>query len=208
MKAYFSEYLHEKKVCHRDLKLDNILFSKKGKTSLLKISDFGLSTVINQGRMLSLVGTPNYMAPEVRSLMRGGDNERHEFYSDKADMWSLGCILFSLLCGSDAFRDEFGYEDRINFEDNSKWRSISETAKELVKLLIKDNPEERLSASEALSHKWFSEDAMIVDLAKQVMEGKCVSPEDLKQEEKQSRKRPRFSQEIQETTAKLSRMMS
>ena len=81
---------------------------------------------------------------------------------------------------------------------------ISEPAKDLVRKLLKAEPDQRLSATEALSHQWFSEDAKIVNLAKHVMNGNRVSLEDLQQQ----RKRPRLSQEMQEATSKMSRMMS
>jgi len=200
------EYLHKKKICHRDVKLENILFATKGQTSLLKISDFGLSKESSKNsRMNSLVGTKTYMAPEVRMLACGSLLQRH--YTEKADMWSLGCVLFSLLCGSNAFHDDGTFLQECftekHFETN-RWQLISEPAKDLVRKLLKAEPDQRLSATEALSHQWFSEDAKIVNLAKHVMNGNRVSLEDLQQQ----RKRPRLSQEMQEATSKMSRMMS
>ena len=207
------EYLHKKKICHRDVKLENILFATKGQTSLLKISDFGLSKESSRNsrpRMNSLVGTKIYMAPEVR-LLAYGSNLQRLHYTEKADMWSLGCVLYSLLCGSNAFNDD----DCTNFLnecftekhfETNRWLLISEPAKDLVRKLLKAKPEQRLSASEALSHQWFSEDAgKIMNLAKHVMDGNRVSLEDLQQQRK---RRSRLSQEIQETTSKMSRMMS
>ena len=84
--------MHDRKICHRDLKLENILVSSKGKTSLLKITDFGLSkqfSIDNQMKMNSFVGTKMYMAPEVVKQGHAG-LLRAEQYTDKADMWSLG----------------------------------------------------------------------------------------------------------------------
>ena len=60
------EYLHENRVCHRDIKLENILMAEKRKTSLVKITDFGLSKLLDDNTlMVSYVGTPSYIAPEV-----------------------------------------------------------------------------------------------------------------------------------------------
>ena len=58
--------------------------------------------------MNSLVGTITYMAPEVRNLAFEGNIEG--YYTEKADMWSLGCVLFSLLCGSNAFHGDLWLE--------------------------------------------------------------------------------------------------
>ena len=60
------EYLHDNRVCHRDIKLENILMAEKRKTSLVKITDFGLSKLLDDNTlMVSYVGTPSYIAPEV-----------------------------------------------------------------------------------------------------------------------------------------------
>ena len=60
------EYLHENRVCHRDIKLENILMAERKKTSLVKITDFGLSKLLDDTTlMVSYVGTPSYIAPEV-----------------------------------------------------------------------------------------------------------------------------------------------
>ena len=60
------EYLHDNRVCHRDIKLENILLAEKKKTSLVKITDFGLSKLLDDNTMMvSYVGTPSYIAPEV-----------------------------------------------------------------------------------------------------------------------------------------------
>merc|ERR1719466_526798 len=62
-------YLHSKNVCHRDLKLANILLMEPDPQSLLKVSDFGVSKVWSAtNHLVSMVGTPAFMAPEVLAL--------------------------------------------------------------------------------------------------------------------------------------------
>ena len=110
------QYLHEKGVCHRDLKLDNILLTKNCRSSSakqrLKVTDFGLSKELVVGssvKMKSFVGTPQYMAPEILQ----GRNTK-QTYTEKADMWSSGCILYSLLSGSPAFYATDDDEEELN----------------------------------------------------------------------------------------------
>jgi serine/threonine protein kinase len=72
---------------HRDLKLQNILLTEKSENATLKLADFGLAKKYESAEALfeTTVGTPIYMAPEI---------QRHEAYTDQADLWSVGVILF------------------------------------------------------------------------------------------------------------------
>ena len=99
---YFSQILaavrmlHELGICHRDLKLENFLFTDPEKRSTVKMIDFGFSKKFGgQGKMHAVVGTPYYIAPEV---IRGD-------YDYKCDVWSCGVILHMLLLGSAPFSD-------------------------------------------------------------------------------------------------------
>jgi polo-like kinase 1 len=84
-------FLHSNKIVHRDLKLGN-LFLNDGME--LKVGDFGLATRFEGKRKMTLCGTPNYIAPEV--LTKKG----HAF---EVDVWSLGCIVYTLLVGKPPF---------------------------------------------------------------------------------------------------------
>lgn len=155
------------------MKPENFLFETKDKNSDLKIIDFGLSKIlkadggpINMGglsggggakvnvkslqKMETKAGTPSYVSPEV---LAGN-------YGIECDMWSAGCILYILLCGYTPFYGDDDYELCQNvlkgtFEmDGEEWDEISKEAKRLIKHLI-CKPEKRLTAQEALDHKWF-----------------------------------------------------
>ncbi|KAJ4715250.1 protein kinase family protein [Melia azedarach] len=89
------EILHSHHIIHRDLKPENILLSGVDDEAVLKIADFGLSSILHPGKYAEKVcGSPLYMAPEVLQFQR---------YDEKVDMWSVGAILFELLNGYPPF---------------------------------------------------------------------------------------------------------
>lgn len=103
MKKLFSacDYIHSKGIAHRDLKPENLLLSSNSEDAEIKIIDFGLSKKLRhcgivESRRQSKVGTPLYVAPEV---LNG-------HYSFECDNWSLGCIMYFLLCGETPFFSE------------------------------------------------------------------------------------------------------
>ena len=114
--------------------------------------------------MTQKYGTPYYIAPEV--LKRS--------YDHKCDLWSCGVILYILLCGYPPFN---GQTDKKIIEavllgdytlDEPEWQSVSDQAKDLVSKLLKNNPEERISALDALNHPWIQENANIDKVTKEV----------------------------------------
>ena len=91
------EYLHANSICHRDLKLENILLSN----SSIKVIDFGLSkTSEDLLNMRTRIGTPYYVAPEVIIAASEGP------YSLKCDLWSVGVIVYFMLIGHPPFYEE------------------------------------------------------------------------------------------------------
>ncbi len=94
-------YIHSKGIAHRDLKPENLLLSSSSDDAEIKIIDFGLSKKLRQCGLAEIrrqtkVGTPLYVAPEV---VKGK-------YSVECDNWSLGCVMFTLLCGETPFFSE------------------------------------------------------------------------------------------------------
>ncbi|XP_074490579.1 calcium/calmodulin-dependent protein kinase type IV-like [Sebastes fasciatus] len=146
-------YLHENGVVHRDLKPENLLYADLSLDAPLKIADFGLSKIIDdQVTMKTVCGTPGYCAPEI---LRGNA------YGPEVDMWSVGVILYILLCGFEPFfdprGDQYMYSRILNcdYEFVSPWwDDVSLNAKDLVSKLIVLNPHKRLSVREALQHPW------------------------------------------------------
>jgi len=151
-------YMHEQHVCHRDLKPENFLFMTKesiDKTPL-KIIDFGLSRTFQIGQVLTTkAGTPYYVAPQVLAGK----------YDQLSDLWSVGVIMYVMLCGYPPFFGETDAEvlSKVrlgNFSFNAAdWKNVSEDAKNLIRLLLKMNPRDRYTAQQALNHDWIKNKA-------------------------------------------------
>jgi calcium-dependent protein kinase len=127
-------------VVHRDLKPENILLDKDTENPRVTIIDFSTATVKPLNGMLTQnVGTPYYMAPEV---IKGS-------YDQKCDVWSLGVMIYVLLCGYPPFNGA-NKNQIINSVLNGdfkfpakEWGSISKEAKDLVTKLLRYNPKDR-----------------------------------------------------------------
>jgi len=151
-------YMHENQVCHRDLKPENFLFLTKDpiEKNWIKIIDFGLSCKFEPGQVLTTkAGTPYYVAPQVLAGK----------YDQLSDMWSIGVIMYVMLCGYPPFFGETDAEVLAkvrlgNFSFNAAdWRNISEDAKNLIRMLLKMNPRDRYTAEQALNHDWINKKA-------------------------------------------------
>lgn len=147
------KYLHERGIAHRDLKPENILYANETNESPVKISDFGLSKIVKQQEIMqTCCGTPGYVAPEVLSFTG---------YGPEVDMWSLGVILYIILCGFPPFYDEndaklYQLIQAGRYEFISPyWDSISAEAKDLISHLLVVDPSRRFTADHALAHPWF-----------------------------------------------------
>ncbi|XP_050148996.1 calcium-dependent protein kinase 2-like [Malus sylvestris] len=138
-------------VLHRDLKPENFLLSSKEEKAMLKATDFGLSVFIEEGKVYrDIVGSAYYVAPEV--LRRS--------YGKEIDIWSAGVILYILLSGVPPFwaETERGIFDAIlegviDF-DSQPWPSISDSAKDLVRKMLTQDPRKRITSAEVLEHPW------------------------------------------------------
>ncbi|EFC37690.1 calcium/calmodulin-dependent protein kinase-like protein [Naegleria gruberi] len=146
------KYLHSCGVVHRDLKPENLIYSSDGNDSDIKITDFGLAKIADGDFLLKTAcGTPNYVAPEV--LQNTG-------YDASVDMWSIGVILYILLCGFPPFYSENTpelFEQIINGDydfPSPYWDKVSDSAKDLIRHLLVVNPKKRFTPDQTLSHPW------------------------------------------------------
>ncbi|KAG6002151.1 hypothetical protein E4U21_003426 [Claviceps maximensis] len=176
------EYLHEERgVVHRDIKPENILFypipyipsrvekpkqpgdedkvdegeflagQGAGGIGEIKIADFGLSKIVWENSTMTPCGTVGYTAPEI---------VKDERYSKSVDMWAMGCVLYTLLCGFPPFYDE---SIEVLTEKVARgqytflspwWDGISSSAKDLITHLLTVDPEKRFTIREFLAHPW------------------------------------------------------
>jgi len=140
------EYVHSKNVVHRDLKPENLLFEKKG-SNVLKLIDFGIAAVVDESRpkLYEIVGSRTYMAPEIH--MRTG-------YGKPVDMYSIGVIMYILLCGYPPFDYDQGiYELAFG---SPEWDPISVTSKEIIKSLLDHDYNKRPTPTQLKNHQWIS----------------------------------------------------
>lgn len=169
-------YIHSKGVIHRDIKLEvrtifvfllwpvlqcriqNILLADKS-DSPLKLVGFDVAKYTTPGEVLhEAVGTPYTVAPEVINLN----------YNHKCDIWSVGVIVYMLLCGDPPFGGiNIKNEDlkkvtknilkgRFQFEPKLLWNTVSESGKDFIQFLLTVDPARRPTAEEALKHRWLS----------------------------------------------------
>ncbi|XP_014506160.1 calcium-dependent protein kinase 17-like [Vigna radiata var. radiata] len=151
---------HSMGVIHRDLKPENFLLLSKDENAPLKATDFGLSVFFKEGEMFKdIVGSAYYIAPEV--LKRK--------YGPEVDIWSVGVMLYILLCGVPPFwaESEHGIfnailRGHVDFTSDP-WPSISPSAKDLVSNMLNSDPKERFTAAQVLDHPWIKEDGEAPD---------------------------------------------
>ena len=150
------DYLHSLSIVHRDVKPENLfVVNLPDGMHSLKLGDFGLAQEVTNEMLFTVCGTPTYVAPEI--LLETG-------YGLKVDVWATGVILFILLCGYPPFvsptNDQEELFDAIlagTFEFASPyWDDASESAKDLITLMLHVDPELRFSAAQVLQHPWIT----------------------------------------------------
>jgi serine/threonine protein kinase len=143
--------LHKRKICHRDMKPENLLLSDKVDDTEILVADFGFAKYVPEEGLKTRCGTPAFVAPEILV----GNN-----YTEQVDMWSVGCLLFMLLGGYPPFQDEShrGLFRKIRAADftfhEMYWDNVSLYAKQLISKLLTVDPAFRLDSDQALKTTW------------------------------------------------------
>lgn len=145
-------YLHSfnPPIIHRDIKPENILLDENGR---LKLADFGWSNYENKKRT-TYCGTPEYLAPEMI---------KKEGHDNTVDIWDLGVLMFELLTGHPPFSGSNQSELFLNIKKHKiQWPDdFPPLAKNLISKILKQNPKERVTLDEILSHAWFEKNPPI-----------------------------------------------
>ncbi|KAJ5899248.1 hypothetical protein N7495_003992 [Penicillium taxi] len=149
------DYLHKRNIVHRDLKPENLLYLTRAPDSELVLADFGIAKMLDSPSevLTSMAGSFGYAAPEV--MLKQG-------HGKAVDMWSLGVITYTLLCGYSPFRAE-NLNDlieecragRVIFHERY-WHGVSQDAKEFILSLLQCDPSKRATSEEALKHIWLT----------------------------------------------------
>ncbi|XP_061497361.1 uncharacterized protein LOC1276766 [Anopheles gambiae] len=180
VRGYFSQlvdavaYIHRQGYAHRDLKPENVMLERSS-SDQLRLIDFGFAQRLDSTDAPQPAGTLGYAAPEVLVGSTGQKSTAgNSSYSlETTDLWSLGVILYTMLCGQAPFtpRQFFGHDNlastskqmeiitdkirRGSFDlSSSIWMGVSEGAKSLVRSLLTVNPDQRITMQELLGHEW------------------------------------------------------
>ena len=150
-------YCHSLGIVHRDLKPENLLYTTQDENAMIKVSDFGFAKFLIpkvQEQLFTACGTPSYVAPEIINS---------QGYDIKVDCWSLGVILYVMLCGFPPFYADdndtlFRLIKESDFEFPSPyWDNVSDSAKDLIKNLLVVDSHKRLTTEEILKHPWLTQ---------------------------------------------------
>lgn len=154
-------FCHSNNVAHRDLKPENLLLLSPDDDSAVKIADFGFAKKVYAPNSLTTqCGTPGYVSPEILEGLA---------YDTRADMWSVGVILYILLGGYPPFiennqRDLFRKIRKGDYEFHEEyWGTVSSEAKDLISSLLTVDPNLRLSADAALENPWIRVDDEVLE---------------------------------------------
>ena len=162
------KYLHvDKKIIHRDLKLENILLhydnedERKQKNILkakIKIIDFGFARYINEGIAVSILGSPLFMDPRILFKLNKLDNSKDFKYEEKADIYSLGIICYILLTGNQLF-DVNRMDELVKETQNGIFQISVHLSKETISFLnymLKYDPKKRLDIKRLSEHEFIT----------------------------------------------------
>jgi len=153
-------YLHQHRIVHRDIKLENFLYESAADDAALKLIDFGFAKVWDPSTLMKArCGSIAYVSPDVLK----GDG-----YTAQCDVWSIGVVVFMLLSGYPPFH---GTDSQISAKIKkekpniyaSRWKFVSAEAQDFVGTLLDKDPCSRPTAQTALQHPWLTNNAIQAD---------------------------------------------
>ena len=177
------DYIYNLNIIHRDIKLDNVLLHFNNDNdkedynilnSVIKLIDFGFSRHLDKGQVASTIcGSPLNMAPQILNNIYNNDVKADLTYDQKADLWSLGSLVFEVLVGKPPFEaqnlDELKRIVKIGSYNLPNKLRVSKEIISFLCGLLQENPDDRMKLEELLSHDFLVknvEDFQFVDLTK------------------------------------------
>ncbi|XP_063719770.1 MAP kinase-activated protein kinase 2-like isoform X2 [Symsagittifera roscoffensis] len=167
------KHLHDNGIAHRDLKPENLLFSSSNPDeAIIKLTDFGFAKE-SVDSLKTPNFTPYYGAPEL--MMAVKDPHQKSCYSSKCDTWSLGVIIYIMLSGYPPFYNSQGQsaltpqmmhritEANYKFPKEHGWTFVSDKAKQLIRKLLVNNPDNRLCINQTLKDPWLTNFHLVPD---------------------------------------------
>lgn len=147
------EYLHDRDICHKDIKLENLLLTADGKN--IKLCDFGFAAAFTSSEVNKLRGTPTYFAPEVI--------KKNVQYPPAIDIWCCGILMFVMLYGMYPFEDPCEKRNQVSLIRNicrgyftfPIEPKVSPECKDLICQLLRRDPQERPCIKDIKNHPWF-----------------------------------------------------
>eukprot|EP00656_Telonema_subtile_P033107 TRINITY_DN3653_c0_g1_i1.p1 TRINITY_DN3653_c0_g1~~TRINITY_DN3653_c0_g1_i1.p1 ORF type:complete len:354 (+),score=87.32 TRINITY_DN3653_c0_g1_i1:87-1148(+) len=140
-------YLHTHRIAHRDVKPENAIFTHTAQhRPAIKLIDLGFATIIPLNQLAyEPCGTPQYAAPDV---LRG------KGYGISVDVWSLGVLMFVMVCGQYPFVQDSGMYDRIMAAEYTLPPSLSPLGMGLLSSMLQKEPSDRIDITGVVRHKW------------------------------------------------------
>ena len=155
MKQIFSalHYLHSNGICHRDIKIENVLISPEkfysNEDNYIKLTDFGLGKQMNESSMTqTIIGKDSYKAPELFTTQMN-----KEYDPFKCDVWSCGVMMYVILVGDFPFDNQ---SNKFEFIENEKYYLLSDECIDLLNHIFIIDPKKRYSIDDCLQHEFIS----------------------------------------------------
>lgn len=171
------KYLHNKKILHRDIKLDNILVKFETDEdkdndnyfkATIKIIDFGFARYLeNDSLAQSILGSPINMDPKILMKMKKIENNQSFGYDQKADIWSLGTVCYELLIGAPPF-DANSYDDLVSKLQKGSYKipnklNLSKQSISFINAMLQFDPQQRYDINQLAAHEFLNKDCNSFD---------------------------------------------